>query len=142
VPGVSVRRFLILALTSVGVLIASAILDMGSRASAAYLSTASRSVGAAGTGAGTGAGTATDETPGNPANYKRGDLPALANQPAGAGTTSSGTSGGPSGPNSPAAELPPKEPPPGNLVVYFREPAVRLELTKYIDSILDPPRQV
>ena len=49
---------------------------------------------------------------------------------------------GPSGPSSPAAELPLKEPPPGGLVVYLREPAVRLKLTKYVDSILDPPRQV
>jgi hypothetical protein len=132
-----VRRFLTLALASVGVLIVFAILDVDSRASAAYLSTVSRSVGAT---AGTSA--ATDETPGNPspANYKRSELPLLANQLAGTGTTNSNN--GPSGPSSPAATLPPKEPPPGNLVVYFREPAVRLELTKHIDSILDPPRQV
>jgi len=119
----------------VGVLIASAILDTGSRASAAYLSTASRSVGS-------GAGTRTDEAPADPSrdNRERDERHLVTNQPASAGTSSS--SNAPSNPTSQCADLPPKEPPPGNLVAYFREPAVRLELTKYIDSILDPPRQV
>ena len=136
-PGVSVRRFLTLALASVGILIASAILDLGSRASAAYLSTTSRAV-----GAGSRTSAPTDETPADPshADRQRVDLRLFANQPASAGTSSSGT--GPSGPSAPCADLPLKEPPPSHLVVYFREPSARFKLTKYVDSILDPPRQV
>jgi hypothetical protein len=137
VPGVSVHRFLILALASVGVLIASAILDVGSRASAAYLSTSTRSAGTT-----AGAGTPTDETPTNPFRVKgeRLDLRLFANLPTSAGTSSSGN--GPSSPSIPCADLPLKEPPPSHLVVYFREPSARFKLTKYVDSILDPPRPV
>jgi hypothetical protein len=131
-----VRRFLTLALASVGVLIAQAILDTGSRASAAYLSMASRAVGAS---AGTDATTHNTHTPAKTERVEQSRL--FANQqPAGAGASTSSTVS--SSPTSPAAEIPPKEPPSANLVVYFREPAAHLKLTKYIDSILDPPRQV
>jgi len=132
----SVRLFLTRALASVGVLIATAILDTGSRASAAYISTASRSVGES-----SGMEAPAAELPTNPLQAERqhNERHLLTNQPTGAGGTSSSTNG-PSGPNAPAAELPLKALPPGNLVVYFREPAVHLELSKYVDSILDPPR--
>jgi hypothetical protein len=121
------------ALASVAVLTALAVVDLGPRASAAYLSTVDRSVGAT---------TAPDTPPTAPpqAHRNHDGQHAFGNQPTGAGTT--GSSGGSSGPSSPAADIPPKEPPTSNLVVYFREPALRFELTKYVDSLLDPPRQV
>jgi hypothetical protein len=131
----SVRRFLTRALASVAVLTALAVLDLGPRASAAYLSAADRSAGSC---------SLPDAPPTAPADSpnarQRDGQHAFANQPAGTGTTN--TTGGSSGPNAPAAELPPKEPPAGQLVVYLREPAVHLELSKYVDSILDPPRPV
>jgi hypothetical protein len=39
------------------------------------------------------------------------------------------------------AALTTAEPPTSGLVVYFREPASSIQLSAFIDSILDPPRQ-
>jgi hypothetical protein len=136
-----VRRFLTRALASVGVLTALAVLDIGPRASAAYLSTASRSVGA-GVAASTTVPNDTTESPADPAHAHRefNRTPLLAHLPTDGGTTS--TSGSSSAPTAPAAALPPKDPPADNLAVYFREPAERLELRDHVEFLLDPPRQV
>lgn len=131
------RRFLTQALASVGVLTALAVLDISPRASAAYVSTVSRSEGA------TVPASAPAEPPAAPEQAHRDPnrIPLLAYLPTDGGTTSNSTTG-PSGPSSPVAQIPSKEPPSGNLVVYFREPAERLELRDFVDSILDPPRPV
>jgi hypothetical protein len=132
-----VRPFLTRALVTVGVLTALAVLDLGPRASAAYLSMASKP------SAGLGAEAAADvpdsppEPKAEPVRHERFGL-VTGHVPGGGATSSNSVS---SGPTSPAADLPPREPPAGGLTVYFRQSEVLLDLSAFVDSILDPPRR-
>lgn len=128
------RRFLTQALASVAVLTALAVLDLGPRASAAYLSTADRSVGAS---------SRPDAAPSDPvrAQRDRDGHPVDINLCTGTGGVAPETSG-PSGGGAPVAVLLPRELPSGNRVTYYREPASHFKIRDYTDFILDPPRQV
>lgn len=128
------RRPVLQIVSAVGVLLFAAILDFGPTASAAYISMAGE-VASAGAGP-------TDDTP-TPTSPNfdrdRGPIPAGHLQ-GGGGMAPSGS--GPSSGSAPVAGIPPRtELPADGLVVYFREPAARFDLTSYVDSILDPPRQ-
>jgi hypothetical protein len=68
-------------------------------------------------------------------------LPHLAHHLQGGGGMSAPSSGPSSGPAPVFAVLATAEPPTSGLVVSFREPPTSLQLSAFIDSILDPPRQ-
>jgi hypothetical protein len=134
-----VRRSGIQFVSAVGVVIALAVFDLGPRAGAAFWP-------AAGTASAAGYGTLGPTTdadslpPPGPDNDRTG-LPVAADLVPGGGGLSAPSSSGPSSGTSPVAgDLPRTEPPAGGLVVYFREPAARFDLSAFIDSILDPPR--
>lgn len=133
-----VRRLALQFGTAIAVMIAAAVMDLGPRASAAYVSMADVSVGC-------GAIASSDCTPSTPPNLnsdrERDGLPALAGYLQGNGGMSS--SGSSSSSNTPpvVGNLSRTELPTDGLVVYFREPAASIHLTAFIDSLLDPPRQ-
>jgi hypothetical protein len=132
-----VRRFPISVLASVGVLIASAIGDIGPRAAAAYQPVAGGSAVRVELDAVVDAGGAADA--------ERTAKPQLApdtvrHQPSGSTTTSPTTGHGGDGP--PAGLPQPADRPSPGLVVYFREQSGSLDPTHFIASILDPPRTV
>jgi len=133
------RRFLLQALASVGVLTALAVLDLGPRASAGYLSMASTQAGAefdVGASAETGSDSLLKVDPERVYHVQ---------EPNPQGDLARGASTVPS-PSNPsllllvAADLSPAKPLPSCVVVYFREPSDSLQLSAFIDSLLDPPR--
>lgn len=130
------RRPVLQIVSAIGVLLIAAILDLGPTASAAYISMAGDAA-SAGVGAGP-----TDDTPKPPTdpNLDREHPPIPLGHFQGGGMAPSGS--GPSSGSAPVAGIPPRtELPADGLVVYFREPAALFDLTCYVDSILDPPRQ-
>jgi len=131
-----VRRFALQLVAAVVVLTASAVFDLGPRASAAYLSAAAGS-GTAATDLG--ASGPSDDTPAkvNPPRDSRPD--ALLQQ--GCGGMTPPSSGPTSNPPPVAGHSAATELPVSGLVVYFREPAASFDLTAFIDPVLDPPRQ-
>jgi len=56
------------------------------------------------------------------------------------GASAPGSASGPGG-SGPVGILSQTELPAGGLVVYFREPSASLNLSAFIDTLLDPPRQ-
>jgi len=130
-----VRRFALQLVAAVVVLTASAVFDLGPRASAAYLPATAGNSAAADLGA---SGPAED-TPAkvNPPRDSRPD--ALLQQ--GCGGMTPPSSGPTSNPPPVAGHSAATELPVSGLVVYFREPAASFDLTAFIDPVLDPPRQ-
>lgn len=129
------RRTVLQFVSAVGVLLAAAALDLGPSAGAAYISMAGDSA-SAGLGAGP-----TDDTPTTPTdpNLDRQLVP-IGHLQGGGGMAPSGS--GPTSGSAPAVGILPRtELPADGLVVYFREPAAVIQLSAFIDSILDPPRQ-
>jgi hypothetical protein len=141
-----VRRTLFQFVAAIGVLIAFAIMGTGPRANAAYIPTGGRSVSLepvsledSSEGWNNNEETADEfaeaakiEARRLPANFQRGHSSST-----GSPTTSSG---GADGPNSGIVTVP--ELPPPAQVQYLRSFAARLELSRYIDFILDPPRMI
>lgn len=128
-----VRRIVLQFVSAVGVLLIAAVLDFGPTASAAYISVAGDTASAG--------SVPTDDTPQNPTdpNFDRTPIP-VGHLQGGGGMAPSGS--GPSSGSAPAVGILPRtELPADGLVVYFREPAALFDLTAFIDSILDPPRQ-
>ncbi len=134
------RRFLLQALASMGVLTALAVLDLGPRATAAYLSLASRQAGAGFEG-GMCEDDGSDSLPKNDREvlYHHACPNPEINLGGGIGTV-------PSQPTSSshlvAADLVPVKPPTACLVIFLREPPGSLHLCAIIDSLIDPPRVV
>jgi hypothetical protein len=134
-----VRRFLLQALVSMGVLVALAILDLGPRATAAYLSMASKQAGAGlDTGMSADDGSASlpkidsDRAPNLRVPTPQGDLVR--------GMSTVPSPSNPSGSPQIAADLAPTTPPTSGLVAYFRDSPDFLPLSAFLDALLDPPR--
>lgn len=126
-------RFAIQSVLALGVVIASAIFDFGSRAEAAFLKATPSAASMA-------ASTTPDEAPNpfDPNELDKAPPPPLDLQEGGG--MSSPSTGGNSGSASAPGLLARFDPPTDGLVVYFREPAASLRFSSFIDSILDPPR--
>ena len=123
-------RFAFQTVAALGIVIASAVLDFGPRANAAFQTTIGNMESAG-----------SSETP-NPLRdskeVQKRPMPSAHLQ--GGGGMSSPSSGPYSGSASVVALLPRVEPPVDGLVVYFREPDAAFRLSAFIDSLLDPPR--
>jgi hypothetical protein len=114
-----------------------AVMGFGPRASAAYVSMAD-------TTSPGGVCCTSSDSPATPArtldqNHKHDEF-LLAHLSGGGGMAPTGT-GSSSGSPSVVGHLSSVELPVSGLVVYFREPAASFDLSRFIDSILDPPRQ-
>ena len=129
------RRVVFQCVSAFGVLLAAAVLDLGPSARAAYIP-----VSGICDSHGLGSGPA-DEPPTNPTD------PNLDREPTPAGHLQGGGGMAPSGGNSSSSSTPVagvlsrSELPADGLVVYFRAPTGSLQLSAFIDSILDPPRR-
>lgn len=129
-----VRRFALQLGITIAVVIATAVMDLGPRASAAYVSMADISAGC-GTGSSTDSGNYSPDRP-----LLDREPPVAAHLQGGSGMSAPSSSSS-SGSVPVAGDLARTELPVDGLVVYFREPAAAIHLTAFIDSILDPPRQ-
>jgi hypothetical protein len=134
-----VRRFALQSLATLVVLIASAIFDVGSRASAAYVAAGADLISDGFAGA-----APSEDSQYEPqkfdTNRERDGLPPPGHLQGGGSMAPPGS--GPTSSSSPVvADLSIAEMPMSGLVIYFREPATRFDLPAFIDSILDPPRQ-
>jgi hypothetical protein len=141
-----VRRTLFQSVVAIGVLIAFAILGTGPRANAAFIPTGGRSVSIDPVNLEDSSegwdidDESTDEfaKAANidarrlPANFQRGNPSSTGSPPT--------SSGGADSPNAGLVAVP--ELPPPAQVQYLRSFAARLELSRYIDFILDPPRMI
>lgn len=125
-------------LAAFGLLTALAVLDVGPRAAAAYLS-----AGDAAVSAGYGLDGTDDTNPADPpnANRERDGAPALTAHPGGIGGTASHGCGSAPCPVPVVGYLPPGRLPESELVVYFRESPASPWPFLLIDSLLDPPRR-
>ena len=141
------QRFIAHSLAALGFLIASAIMDLGPRAEAAYQPVGTHAD--SGLDAPDGAGMAAADEKGDAPEAKPDHEDPMAalyadccyaqGDGGGAGATSSSASG--SGPTSPVAGLvPPTDLPPPNLVAHIQTPYARLALARFVGFILDPPR--
>jgi hypothetical protein len=115
-----------------------AVMGFGPRASAAYVSMAD-------TTSPGGVCCASSDSPATPVralnqDQNRDGSPQAAHLSGGGGMAPSGSGSSFSSP-SVLGHLTSVELPASGLVVYFREPAASFDLSKFIDSILDPPRQ-
>ena len=130
------RRFLIRALVVVGVLTATAVLDLTPRAAAGYLTVAAPAASAS-----LGDSDPTSPTEPSPVAHRlvlKDGLPvAVPQQSGGMSTTGSSQSGG-DGPVTGIVST--IELPTDGRVVYYREPSSQLQLSQFIDPLLDPPR--
>ena len=140
-----VRRSAFQFVAALGVAILFAALDCGPRAAAAYIPTAGRvAMGPVHLESSRGSWDAES----NPTSYqelqnylKHYRLSAdLSRHSPNSGSTSSTNSGGGDGPPSGIAAVP--ELPPAAQGQYFRTSPVAIVLSKFIDSILDPPRMI
>lgn len=136
-----VSRFLLNALASVGVLAALTVLDLGPRATAAYLSMASKQASAE---LDVGASADDDSDSLEKSDPERVYNLQLLNTPAhlARGASMVPPPSNPSGSPLVVAALAPARPPTSSLVVYFREPPNSLPFSAFVDSLLDPPRAV
>lgn len=131
------RRVAFQCVSAVGVLIAAAVLDLGPTARAAYIPVSDP---ASSVGLGSGPVDAPPAAPIDP-NLDRDRVPVPAGHLQGGGGMA------PSGGNSSSSSTPVAgvlsraELPADGLVAYFREPAAAIQLSAFIDSILDPPRR-
>lgn len=133
-----VRRFAHQLGIAIAVVIATAVMDLGPRASAAYISMADVTEGG---GTCTSADHQTDEQRNlTPDREPDGKIPVDAHLQGGSGMSAPSSSSS-SGSVPVVGALTPIDLPPGGLVVFFREPAASIHLSAFIDSILDPPRQ-
>jgi len=131
-----VSRFGTRALVALATLAALAVVGSGPRAAAAYLPSA-------GTGSwdrvGLESGDQPSVSPDRVApDSDRDGLPSQTSQHTGGGMTPPGSTTG--GDHPPAGYLPCAGLSPDGLVVYFREPVAVLDLSTFVDSLLDPPR--
>ena len=136
--GDTVRRSVAQFASALGVLVALAAFDLGPRACAAYQSVAVN------TAAADDLGMSANDVPTlprdlTPKNQKRVTQVDALYLPGSGGMTSPTSSSSPDGPPG-AGCLPPSDPPADGLVVYFREPAGKLDLSAFVSTILDPPR--
>jgi hypothetical protein len=137
-----VRRFLLRALASVGSLAALAALDLGPRATAAYLSMESKQ-----SDAGFDIGASAEEDGSDSLPKIDPEWVYNVQLPNPQGDLARGASlvplpSKPSGSPLVAADLAPLKPLPSCIVVYFRAPPGSLQLSPFIDPFLDPPRVV
>lgn len=131
------RRFLIRALVAVGVLAAIAVLDLTPRAAAGYLTVAAP---AASASLGADDDPADSHNP-SPVAHRltpKFGLPVASPQQSGGMSSTSTGSSGADGPTSGTVSQ--VEPPIDGMTVYYREPDISFDLSRFIDSILDPPR--
>ena len=129
-----VRRFARPSLAALGVVIATAVMNLGPTARAGYQPVAGPV--AAGVGLDDDSGPAPhQQSPGDPD-----DSPAIQARDGSSGGSMAPVPSAAGGHGSSAGFVLPAEVPPANLVVYLRQSADRLDLAAYSTSILDPPR--
>jgi hypothetical protein len=135
---IPVRCFALQCLAAFGVLVAPAILDAGSRACAAYVAAGMdvTSVGLTSTDLNDG------PAPVSPKLEKyRDGLPTPAGHLQRGGGMAPPGSSSTSGTSPVVADLSNSQLQTSGAVAYYREPPSSIDLSTYIDSILDPPRQ-
>jgi hypothetical protein len=135
---IPVRCFALQCLAAFGVLVAPAILDVGSRACAAYV--------AAGTDVAS-VGMSSADVNDGPApvppqlEKNRDGLPNPAGHLQRGGGMAPPSSNSSSGNSPVVADLSDSQLPTCSAAAYYREPPTSIDLSAFIDSILDPPRQ-
>jgi hypothetical protein len=123
--------------SALGTLIALAIFDLGPRAAAAFQTMSAKPA-----SVGLSAADDFNSQPNPDSDRERDGLPTPGVQLQGGGGTMTPSGSGPySGSVPVAGDLSRTELPSDGLVVYYREPPASLDLSAFIDSILDPPRQ-
>jgi hypothetical protein len=120
-----------------GVLTAAAVVELSPRAAAGYLTVATPQTS---TSLGAESGDTDPSAPSPIANrlYWQQSLPYFTPSQSN-GMTSTGT-GGSSTDGPPSGMTLLTDLPVGGMAVYYREPSSRLELSRFIDTVLDPPR--
>jgi hypothetical protein len=129
-----VRRVAVQFVAALGLMIASAIFNLGPCANAAYLTTADsmRSASSAASA------NTRDQSRDLQESHKR--RPIMIEDLQSSGGCSSPSSGSASGSSPANGLLSPLDLPTSCLVVYYREASIRLDFSWFIDSLLDPPR--
>jgi hypothetical protein len=140
-----VHHFIVQSLAALGILIASAIVDLGPRADAAYQSVGVKADSGldASAGAGMAMGDEAENTPEAKPDDQKPKVPVHwdyghANNAGGGAGSTSGPGSGPT--ISTAGLISSCDLPPPNLVAHFQTLSTRLALAKLSSSILDPPR--